>query len=256
MKLLTFNTHSLVEGRAEDQVSVLADAIAEELFDVIALQEVNQKIGDKESNFAAAVVVRLSERGVRYDWRYLPIKIGYGRYDEGLAFLCRAPIAEIECGYLSKRRAYDDWKTRMVLGVRCEGSDEWFFNLHTGWWDDSDEPFCAQWVRLSALLPCSNALWLMGDFNQPAEVRGEGYDLVRGSGFYDAYELAQKKLGEGTAAVGIDGWHGRAVPCDLLRIDQIWTRRARQISSYRTLFDGVHYAKISDHFGVAITVED
>ena len=235
---------------------MLAEAIAAEGFDVVALQEVNQNIGDKESNFAAAVVSRLSERGVRYDWRYLPVKIGYGRYDEGLAFLCRTPIKEVRSAYLTERRSYEDWKTRMALGVRCEGRDEWFFSIHTGWWKDPDEPFFDQWKRLSELLPRRERIWLMGDFNQPAEVRGEGYDLVRDAGWYDAYDLAEHRIGEGTARAGIDGWHGRAVTCDWLRIDQIHSNRRVKISSYRTLFDGVRYTAISDHFGVAVTVED
>ena len=96
----------------------------------------------------------------------------------------------------------------------------------------------------------------MGDFNNPAEVRGEGYDLVRQSGLYDAYEMAKEKLGRGTAEAEIDGWHGRAIETDQLRIDQIWSSRVRRIRSCRTLFDGVRYPVISDHFGVAIETED
>ena len=256
MKLLTLNTHSLVEGRGEEQISVLTEAILAEKFDVIALQEVNQKIGEKESNFALAVVSRLSEYGTRYELKYLPIKLGYGRYDEGLAFLCRRPIVETRCGYLTKRRSYDDWKTRMALGIRCEGSDEWFFNLHMGWWDDTEEPFCAQWVRLLPLLPQGKGYWLLGDFNNPAELRGEGYDLMRESGLRDAYEMAETKMGEGTASAGIDGWHGRAVTHDQLRIDQIWSSREVRVPLCQTLFDGERYAVISDHFGVAITVQE
>ena len=256
MKLLTFNTHSLVAGEGERQVSVLAEAILKEKFDVIALQEVNQKIGDKESNFAFRVVSRMKEMGEDYAWTYLPIKIGYGIYDEGLAFLSRAPLAEIRSGYLSKTHSYDNWKTRMALGIRPEGSEAWFWNLHMSWWEDPDEPFCAQWVRLLSLLSPKEEVWLMGDFNNPAEIRGEGYDLVRESGFYDAYELAEKRQGAGTASAGIDGWHGRSVAAESLRIDQIWSSRPRKISFCHTIFDGERYDVISDHFGVAIGIEN
>ena len=162
MKLLSFNTHSLVEERGEEQVSVLADAILAEKFDVIALQEVNQPregrpISEgssvKQGNFAAEVLERLGEAGAKYHFSYLPIKLGYEKYDEGLVFLCRAPIIETQSILLSKPRSYIDWKKRMALGIRCEGSDVWFWNLHTSWWEDADEPFSAQWVRL---LPTSS----------------------------------------------------------------------------------------------------
>ena len=157
MKLLTFNTHSLVEGRGEEQISVLADAILSEGFDVVALQEVNQPkdrapisegASVKQGNFAAEVIEKLGEAGEKYHFSYLPIKLGYEKYDEGLAFLCRAPIIETRSILLSKPRSYIDWKKRMALGIRCEGSDEWFWNLHMSWWEDADEPFGAQWVRL------------------------------------------------------------------------------------------------------------
>ncbi len=275
-KFLTLNTHSLIDGKGEQQVSMLADAILCERFDVIALQEVNQKREDaklpleclrgytnvsyaipvRESNYAYALTQRLWDAGVAYTWCYLPVKIGYGRYDEGLALLCRAPIAEVRYGALSDRQAYDDWKTRMALGVRCEGSEEWFFTLHMGWWDDANDPFCEQWKRLREILPRSATVWLMGDFNQPAEVRGEGYDLLCRDGFFDAYALAEIKQGEGTAEMKIDGWRGRTEAKGAIRIDHIFCNKPPCVKSYRTLFDGERYSMISDHFGVTITVEE
>ena len=265
MKLLTLNTHSLVEGNGAWQAAVLADAILREGFDVIALQEVNRSridapVGREGSevgeDYLGLVCEKLLAAGEKYFFSYLPVKLGYGRYDEGLAFLCRAPIVEIRSGYLTERHSYNDWKTRMALGVRCDGSDEWFFNLHFGWWEDTEEPFCMQWVRLQSLLPDGAPYWLMGDFNNPAELRGEGYDLVRSSGLYDAYELSEQAVGAGTAGAKIDGWRGRSVAAESLRIDQIWSSRRRRVSSYCTLFDGARYPIVSDHFGVAIKVEE
>ena len=272
MKLLTLNTHSLIEGQGAAQASVLSEAILCERFDVIALQEVNQHrdaaalaasalrrftrcsetIPVREGNFAYEVIRLLERAGAHYHWCYLPVKIGYGRYDEGLAFLCRAPIASVECACLSLRHDYTDWKTRRMLAVRCEGSEDWFLNLHLGWWEDPEEPFVAQWVRLIPHLSEKERYWLMGDLNNPAEVRGEGYDLLRDSGLFDAFERAQMRIGRGTARAGIDGWHGREVPCEWLRIDQIWSSRDARILECRTLFDGERYPRISDHFGVFV----
>ena len=276
MKLLTFNTHSLIEGRGEEQVSVLSDAILREEFDVIALQEVNQernasvidsckfenftrcseKIPVREGNFAYEVVRWLALKGVHYHWCYLPVKIGYGRYDEGLAFLCRSPIVACECVQLSKRSKYDDWKTRKMLAIRCEEREDWFLNLHLGWWDDEEEPFFEQWGRLVPHLLGKDRYWLMGDMNAPAEVRGEGYDLLCESGLFDAYEMASRRRGRGTARAKIDGWQGRPTEQDWLRIDQIFCNRARYVVSYETMFDGTYYNAISDHLGVAVTVAE
>ena len=276
MKLLTLNTHSLVKGDGAWQASVLAEAILEERFDVIALQEVNQRrdgavldprvlenftacsaaVPLREGNFAHEVVCRLGAEGERYHWCYLPVKIGYGKYDEGLAFLCRAPIASVDSALLSLRCDYGDWKTRRMLSIQPQGGKEWFFNVHLGWWDDPEEPFVAHWIRLLPHLWEKQHAWVMGDFNSSSEVCGEGYDLVKQSGLYDAYEMAKKKIGKGTAEAEIDGWHGRTVDTDALRIDQIWASRARSIRTCRTLFDGERYPVISDHFGVAIETED
>lgn len=265
MKLLTLNTHSLIEGRGEEQASVLSEAILTEKFDVIALQEVNQPKENapisegsavKRGNFAAKVLETLSAAGVTYHFFYLPIKLGYEKYDEGLAFLCRAPIAEVETFALTEGYGYENWRRRAALGIRCEGSDEWFFNLHMGWWDDTEEPFFSQWVRLLRHLLPKKDYWLMGDFNNPAEVRGEGYDLLRESGLHDAYEMARHRQGEGTARAKIDGWRGRASASEWLRIDQIWSSRARSVEVYRTLFDGKNFPVISDHLGVSVTVND
>ena len=278
MKLLTLNTHSLVEGKSAEQVEILCEAILCEGFDVIALQEVNQPIKNppaegqlwghcpipcqeirmsvKEGNFSLALAQSLTMAGAPGYWCYLPMKVGYGKYDEGLSLFCRTPIVELRYGYLTERSAYDDWKTRMALGVRCEGRDAWFWSLHTGWWEDAEEPFREQWRRLLSLLPRDSDVWLMGDFNQPAERCGEGAALMRKDGFYDAYELAERTAGDGTASGMIDGWRGRGASDGLLRLDQIRTNRKQKISSCRTLFDGERYAVISDHFGVAVTVED
>ena len=96
----------------------------------------------------------------------------------------------------------------------------------------------------------------MGDFNNPAEVRGEGYDLLRESSLHDAYEMACLRQGEGTARAKIDGWRGRQSASEWLRIDQIWSSRARSVSVYQTLFDGKRFPFISDHLGVSVTVND
>ena len=123
MKLLTLNTHSLIEPDYEAKREIFVDFIAREQPEVFALQEVNQTaaaplLGEipagyfpcpgngvplKADNHAAAVARMLEERGVQYHWSWLPAKIGYDRYDEGMAVFSRAPITAAENPLLSRR---------------------------------------------------------------------------------------------------------------------------------------------------------
>ena len=89
-------------------------------------------------------------------------------------------------------------KTRKALGIHTEKG--WFFTVHMGWWKDEEEPFKAQWESFSENIrrltdKKETSLWVMGDFNSPASVRGEGYDLVSGSGWKDTWKLAKKERG-------------------------------------------------------------
>ena len=137
MKLLTLNTHSLIEPDYEAKREAFVDFIAEEQPEVFALQEVNQTasaplLGDapvgytpcpgnavplRADNHAAAVARMLEERGVHYDWSWLPAKVGYDKYDEGMAVFSRAPITDAENLLLSKTSDYRNWKTRRRQSV-------------------------------------------------------------------------------------------------------------------------------------------
>lgn len=273
MKLLTLNTHSLVGEDFEERAAIFVAALARESPDLIALQEVNQSTDApvlteplshfipcggsrpfREDLYVWRLVQALESVGMFYTWTYLPVKIGYGRYDEGLAFLSRTPIAEAKAVRISRTEAYEDWRARMALMIRLEGEQAWFCNLHTSWWGDVDEPFSEQWGRLLPYVSREDPVFLMGDFNNPAEMRGEGYDLVAACGFFDTYALANTCSGRATAESGIDGWHGGSVPDGGVRIDQIWCNRPIAVAEYRTVFDGEDYERVSDHFGVMVSL--
>ena len=139
MKLLTLNTHSLIEPAYEAKRDAFVEFIRKEQPDVFALQEVNQTaaaplLADvpagyypcpgnmvllKADNHAAAVARMLEEAGCAYHWSWLPAKIGYDRYDEGMAVFSRAPITAAENLLLSQINDYNNWKTRRALGRRC-----------------------------------------------------------------------------------------------------------------------------------------
>ena len=202
MKIMTLNTHSLVEKNYAEKLQQFVHGVLEEMPDVIALQEVNQTIAApladevlltgyvpaqtavpvRADNHAANAARLLREAGVPCSWTYLPIKVGYGKYDEGLAMLVlERRISHVESFLISRADDYANWKTRKVLGMQVEGLTDWFYTVHMGWWEDEQEPFLAQWKVLNAFVttkPRHAPVWLMGDFNSPAEVRCEGYDKI------------------------------------------------------------------------------
>lgn len=282
MKLLTLNTHSLQEENYHQKLAWFVDLILRKRPDLIALQEVNQSISApvadparligltsvpgwgipvRWDNHAAEIAYRLRQAGVACSWTWLPIKIGYGKYDEGIAILSLGPrIAQADAFPISGVQDYRNWRTRKSLGVRLEGMDDWFYTVHMGWWSDPQEPFQGQWARLSDALSekvASAPVWLLGDFNSPAEVRNEGYDHIRAAGWQDTYLLAGTK-GSGYTVEGvIDGWRDKLtspIP-DGMRIDHIWCSRKVPVKSSCVLFNGKCGPQVSDHFAVMIETD-
>ena len=100
MKLLTLNTHSLVEEKYEQKLQDFAEAVSKERPDIIALQEVNQTASEdavpecdlngyfpadknaviRRDNHVYRLVRILAEKGIYYSWTWLPLKLGYDKY--------------------------------------------------------------------------------------------------------------------------------------------------------------------------------
>ena len=271
MKLLTLNTHSLIENNYNQKLSDFIITVARQQPDVIALQEVNQKQSaaarqDKlegyipcdpsavirEGNHALAVAEGLRAFDLAYHWTWLPIKRGYLRYDEGVAVLSRAPIEAVDTVRISHASDYKNWKTRKLLGVCIH--DTWFYSIHLGWWDDPEEPFGAQWAKVNTHMEDRGQVFLMGDFNSPAETRGEGYDLVIRDGWIDTYTQAAVKDGGITVSGRIAGWTHRDLPAAGARVDHIFCHMPCRVSSSRVIFNGENEPVVSDHFGVLVDV--
>ena len=268
----------------------------------------------RQDNYALRLAARLRQLGTPYYWTWIPIKLGYGKYDEGLAIFSKTPVSDTDRFFISRSRDYGYWKTREILGVRTQaGGHEpfWVYTVHMGWWDDEEEPFNAQWEQVEKGLEAKLAkeraglsaegaadqtgdasgaedpglgagasraaglsgtgadgplVWLMGDFNSPAQVRGEGYDLIAGWGWQDTYQLAQEKDSGITVEGVIDGWReklavdgsGQGGPGEDtvpgMRIDHIWCSKEVGIKRSQVLCDGRHYPKVSDHNGVMVTL--
>lgn len=208
----------------------------------------------KKDNHAYNVIKKLQNNNVFYNWTYLPMKLGYDKYDEGIAILSRKTINDTDVLLISSVNDYNNWKTRKVLGILTgDKKKEWFYSVHMGWWDDAEEPFAKQWKNLNNHLSNRKiTTWIMGDFNSPANVKKQGYDLITDSGWYDSYQLSKENDLGFTVSAAIDGWKDRITQTKAMRIDYIWCNKRIPINNSRVVFDNKNYDIVSDHYGVMI----
>lgn len=280
MKILTINTHSLQESNGAKKLDWFIQGVLQEMPDVIAMQEVSQTmwadpinpsmlegqfpvpgaVTVRADNYAAEVAFRLRRAGLAVSWAWLPVKIGYGRYDEGIAVISLGrAIRAIDTIPVSKVNDYQNWRTRKVLGVRLEGLEDWFYTVHMGWWNDTAEPFLHQWKVLNSCLASKRIcgpVWLMGDFNAPDCAVRESYDTIRNSGWQDTYLLAEHRDRGITVPGVIDGWEDRVKDPAGMRLDYIWCSEFRQVVRSCVIFNGENQNIISDHFGVLIETKE
>lgn len=265
--LLTLNAHSHAEPDYERKLHQFVHGVAKLQPDIIALQEASQTltsppVADLQGytpategitiaadNHVRRVADLLRELGLHYHWTWLPIKQAYGNLNEGIALLSRLPIQTVRWGCISQTNDPSNWRRRMLLGIQTADTDDtWYFCTHMARWDDEQDDFRGQWEKTKALLPDTGTLWLMGDFNNPAEVRGEGYDHIAAGGWQDAFVLAREKDDGITVQTSIDGW--RDTKQTSMRIDQIWCSRRAEILRSMVVFNGSPLPVVSDHYGV------
>ena len=91
----------------------------------------------------------------------------------------------------------------------------------------------------------------MGDFNNNANIRNEGYDYICKS-LIDTYNLAIEK-DEGTTVKGkIAGWDKNK---EDLRLDLILTNKELKVIKSNVIFNDTNKNIVSDHYGVEVLVE-
>ena len=264
MKILTLNTHSLHSENNLANCHILCNMIEKEQPDIVALQEVNQNIqgeasatiyghipvGEvlmKESNFALSMQKILLAMKLNYQFSWLGMKKGYGKFDEGLAIFSKHPVKEAKSLLLTNTSDYNNFKKRMALVVETDMGV--FACCHLGWEDDSEESFDRQILRLSACQNFKKNVYLMGDFNVPPKSRG--YEKIISKGWQDTFFLAEEKVGEATVSGGIDGWEENRGD---MRIDYIFANKKIPVRKSEVLFSGDNLPIISDHFGVMVTL--
>ncbi len=259
MKLLTINTHSLAEENYERKLDIFVDAICRIRPDIIAMQEVNQTdcapivaLGERfdmrSDNHAYRVVKALYDMGLEYSFIWQGIKKAYGKYQEGVAVMSRLPISDTDTFIMSKATDKENWRCRCALGVKVE--NEWFYSVHFGRYDDTQDPFSGQWSRFCENVTDKGNIWVMGDFN--CNAYSDGYTEVIKSGWYDTFKLAESRDGGVTVRGAIDGWRDGAA--EDMRIDYIFSKQRVKVKSSKVVFNGVYEDVVSDHYGVEVVV--
>lgn len=259
MKILTLNCHSWQEENQLDKIKYLAEIIYEKNYDIISLQEVSQHRESKiiydnirKDNFALLLVEEIKKLGITYNFIWDFSHYGYDVYEEGIALLSKQQFIESESIYISQSDSIENWKSRKIIGgsIDLNGEIYTFYSCHTGWWNDDDEPFRYQGEKILGILKnIGNKVFFMGDFNNDANIREEGYDFLIENGLIDTFIIAKIK-DEGCTVPGkIAGWEN---DISKKRLDLILTEMPMEIHSSNVIFNGKNKKVISDHFGVEI----
>lgn len=265
MKLLTLNTHSWLEDQPLLKIEQLATKIAAENYDVIALQEVNQlRVADNATqsiqpdNYGLLLVTALQNKGINYDYRWVSVHQAYKKFDEGIALLSLRPIEATDELILSPLHfQYEHYQRRKALGIKLTINQHicWFYSVHFSWWQsDTTLGFQYEWLTLANHLrqhPIDSLVFLMGDFNNPAHVRNQGYELIESTNWHDTFYSAKQTTGIATVNKGIAGWEDNHQG---IRIDYIFTSKPIPVLSSAVCFNGDKGPIVSDHFGIEITL--
>ena len=288
LAILTLNLHTYqelhTEGTPEAELSErqalqrieaygpifdrIAAGIVELDPDIVCLQEVGEwpgdmpndpesvQFGSSDTNMVHQILSRLGDRHYYYtmDWSHY----GWDVWLEGSAILSKYSLSFTESRFVSNpdngRR--ESWKSRNVpmakLDVPRMGAVT-VFSVHTGWWDDPDEPLQDHYRRLlnwaaEVSEPASTTV-LCGDFNIAAGSPMYPF-LTRGTGFSDQYALANPDgMFDATIGGGADGWEdnssGQRIDYILINDDSsLEVKRARRVFTEQDL------GRVSDHVGI------
>lgn len=270
-------TEELAWQRVEAYATIfdrIAHGIAELDPDIVCLQEVGEwaavnsdsrgefEFGSSDSNMVHQILTRLPDRHYYYtmDWSHF----GWNVWLEGSAILSKYPLTYSDSRFISGPDTVphsNDWKSRNVPMAKLEvpGLGEVSaFSVHTGWWDDPDEPFQQQYTRLlewvEDITASSAVTILCGDFNVAAG--SPGYEFMLGdSGFVDHYARANPEgFLDATIGAGADGWEtseqGQRIDYILLNNDS-----ALGAIQARRVFTSREFGRVSDHVGVFLELK-
>lgn len=258
MKLLTLNCHSWREENQLEKIKMVAKKIFKEQYDVVALQEVSQHKDSnisynniKEDNYVYLLskeLKNLGDNNYNFIWDFS--HLGYEVYEEGVALLSKHIIKEASSFYVSKDKSINNYKSRKVIkaSIIIDKEEIDFYSCHLGWWQDKEEPFKYHADELIKRITNERTSFIMGDFNNNAFLKDEGYHYLLKKGLYDSYLLSKIK-DEGITCIGeIDGWENSI---ENKRLDLILINKELDINKSKVIFNRDEEI-VSDHFGVHI----
>ncbi|MBF0779266.1 endonuclease/exonuclease/phosphatase family protein [Streptococcus cuniculi] len=262
MKLLTLNVHAWLEDNQVEKMEILARTIAQKQYDVVALQEVNQLMTEhpvtkdiKEDNYGLLLVEKINQLSMeKYSLFWSNSHIGYDKYDEGIAFLTKLPVYDVDPFYCTEHRMVQSIFSRKIVGITVayQGQLVDCYSCHMNLPDCQEEDSIDNLRAIVDRSRHSRLKILMGDFNTDAISVPEDYEAMKGVGLLDTYELAQEKDEGITVSKAIDGWSGHGTE---KRIDYIFLNQEREVLSSRIIFNGENEAVVSDHFGLEVHVK-
>lgn len=261
MKLLTLNVHAWLEDNQAEKIAILAQTIVEKGYDIIALQEVNQLITAptiaqslKQDNYGV-ILLRQINRQVeqKYSLFWSNSHIGYDKYDEGIAFLTRLPVYEVDPFYCSQHQRLDSILSRKILGLTVEYQNQLIdcYSCHINLPDCEGEDQLDNIRNIVKRNRSGNLKILMGDFNTDAISNPQAYQQIKSLGLLDSYELAEQRDSGITVEKAIDGWRGHS---EEKRLDYIFLNQAKKVLSSQVIFNGKNKPVVSDHFGLEVDV--
>lgn len=259
MKLLTLNTHAWLEDNQAEKMDVIAETIVEKGYDIIALQEVNQLMSSpvisqalKQDNYGVVLLNKINPRvRQKYSLFWSNSHIGYDKYDEGIAFLTKLPVYEVDAFYCSQHQCADSILSRKILGLTVEYQGQLVdcYSCHI------NLPNCDREDQLDNIRTIvernqsQNLKILMGDFNTDAISDPVSYQKIKCLGLLDTFDIAEQKDSGITVEKAIDGWNGHN---EEKRLDYIFLNQPKQVLSSQVIFNGKNKPVVSDHFGLDV----
>jgi maltose 6'-phosphate phosphatase len=261
MKLLTLNVHAWLEANQAEKIEILADTIVEKGYDIIALQEVNQLMSAsaisptlKQDNYGVILLNKINQRvAQKYSLFWSNSHIGYDKYDEGIAFLTRLPVYDVDAFYCSQHQRLDSILSRKIIGLTVEYQGQLIecYSCHINLPNCDGENQQDNIRYIVDRSKSANLKILMGDFNTDAISDQQAYQQIKSLGLFDTFEMAEQKDSGITVEKAIDGWKGHS---DEKRLDYIFLNQAKRVLSSQVIFNGKNKPIVSDHFGVEVAL--
>ena len=261
MKLLTINVHAWIEENQDEKMEILAKVIAENDYDVIAMQEVNQSMNSpvlfraiRQDNYGWVLLDKISKYTDRtYYYHWSNSHIGYDKYDEGLAIITKHKLLDVDEFYCTRAQSVNTITSRRINSATIEykGQIMEFYTCHMNLPTNKEEKMSDNIQRILKRSQTDNLKILMGDFNTDAISDQQAYQQIKSLGLFDTFEMAEQKDSGITVEKAIDGWKGHS---EEKRLDYIFLNQAKRVLSSQVIFNGKNKPIVSDHFGVEVAL--